>query len=154
MGISKQALLGAAMGVVMGAAAPAMAQQSTMRVENLDRGAVAVKGEKGMLVSWRALVTDPARLGFNVYRDGRKLNASPITDRSNFLDEGGTPSSRYEVRDVRGAVSRARNIDGYLTIQLDKPADGVDQAGRAYTYSPNDASVGDLDGDGDYEIIV
>ena len=78
MGISKQALLGAAMGAAMGmalTAAPAMAQPSGIHVEYLDRGAVAVKAQKGMLVSWRALVTDPARLGFNVYRDGRKLNA-------------------------------------------------------------------------------
>jgi rhamnogalacturonan endolyase len=154
MSISKQALLGAAMGLVMGVAAPAMAQQSRMQVENLDRGAIAVKGEKGMLVSWRALVTDPARLGFNVYRDGRKLNAAPITTKSNFLDEGGTPASKYEVRDMRGAVAPVRNIDGYLNIPLDKPADGKTADGRTYTYSPNDASVGDLDGDGDYEIIV
>ena len=56
MGISKQALLGAAMGIALCGAAPAMAQSSGMRVEYLDRGAVAVKAGNGMLVSWRALV--------------------------------------------------------------------------------------------------
>ena len=65
MAISKQALLCAAMGVIIaGGAAPAMAQQSTMRVENLDRGAIAVKGEKGMLVSWRGAMA--IQLGWKV----------------------------------------------------------------------------------------
>ena len=42
----------------------------------------------------------------------------------------------------------------YLNIALDRPAGGTTPVGEAYTYSPNDCSVGDLDGDGEYEIIV
>lgn len=157
MRISKQALLRAAMGGALGMvmiAGPVMAQASRIQMENLDRGAIAVKGERGMLVSWRALVTDPAHLGFNVYRDGKKLNASAITTRSNFLDAGGSPTSKYEVRDVRGATAAVRNIDGYINIPLQKPADGQTPDGQTYSYTANDASVGDLDGDGDYEIIL
>ena len=37
---------------------------------------------------------------------------------------------------------------------MQKPADGVTPAGDTYTYSPNDASIGDVDGDGEYEIIL
>lgn len=44
--------------------------------------------------------------------------------------------------------------DGYYDLPLRKPADGVTPAGEAYTYSANDMSVGDVDGDGQYEFIV
>ena len=43
---------------------------------------------------------------------------------------------------------------GYIDIPLDKPADGVTPAGEKYSYCPNDASIGDVDGDGNYEIIL
>ena len=42
---------------------------------------------------------------------------------------------------------------GYLNIPLDRPAGGTVQ-GSSYTYTPGDASVGDVDGDGEYEIIL
>jgi rhamnogalacturonan endolyase len=44
--------------------------------------------------------------------------------------------------------------EGYLTIPLQPPPAGVSPDGTAYTYTANDASVGDLDGDGRYEIIL
>ena len=42
----------------------------------------------------------------------------------------------------------------YFDIPIQKPAGGTTPDGVAYTYSPNDASVADLDGDGEYEIIL
>src|SRR5688572_9115154 len=42
----------------------------------------------------------------------------------------------------------------YLSIPLQKPADGVSPVGEAYSYRANDASAGDLDGDGEYEIVL
>lgn len=137
-------------------AAPAMAAPA--KVEYLDRGAVAVTADKGVLVSWRALVTDDAKLGFNVYRDGKKLNAKPITATTSFKDDAGSKAAAYEVREVtagkEGPASKALIIDGYLSIPLNKPADGTTPDGQAYSYTANDASVGDLDGDGRYEIIL
>ena len=41
-----------------------------------------------------------------------------------------------------------------MQIPLDKPADGVTPAGDTFMYSANDASIGDVDGDGQYEIIL
>ncbi|MGH8854700.1 MAG: rhamnogalacturonan lyase [Telluria sp.] len=125
---------------------------SAMQVEKLDRGAVAVRGKDGVLVSWRALNTDAPGLGFDVYRDGRKLNAAPITGSSNFLDTSGA-SGAYDVR-AAGGASKALAIDGYLNIPLQKPAGAKTADGKDYTYTANDASVGDLDGDGQYEIIL
>ncbi len=50
-------------------------------------------------------------------------------------------------------------VQQFLTVPLQRPAGGpVDVPAGArtvsYTYAPNDTSVGDLDGDGEYEIVV
>lgn len=46
------------------------------------------------------------------------------------------------------------NSGAYMELPLVKPADGVTPAGDAYSYSANDMSVGDVDGDGEYEFFV
>jgi rhamnogalacturonan endolyase len=144
--------------LTLGAAHALAAEAPSVRVEYLDRGAVAVTADTGVLVSWRALVTDAPTLGFNVYRNGRKLTARPITRTTSFKDESGTNAASYEVREVAGGkegpASKALRIDGYLSIPLNKPADGTTPDGQAYSYTANDASVGDLDGDGRYEVIL
>src|SRR5690606_15953897 len=43
---------------------------------------------------------------------------------------------------------------GYLNIPLQVPEGGVTLSGESYSYAPNDASVGDVDGDGEYEIFL
>ncbi len=60
---------------------------------------------------------------------------------------------------INGVEQRATKAVGvwstnYLTIPLQVPSGGTTPDGVSYTYSPNDCSVGDLDGDGQYEIIV
>ncbi|MDO5576461.1 MAG: rhamnogalacturonan lyase, partial [Fibrobacter sp.] len=42
----------------------------------------------------------------------------------------------------------------FLSVPLQVPPDGKTPDNKSYNYSANDASVGDLDGDGQYEIIV
>jgi len=134
------------------AAMPATAR----RMEKLDRGLVAVPADGGVLVGWRLLDTDPAGIGFDLYRDGKKLNAKPLTSATSFLDKGADGTGRYEVRRVGEVTGATATVwrDGYLSIPLQPPADGVTPAGEAYSYNANDASVGDLDGDGQYEIIL
>ncbi|MDK8192982.1 rhamnogalacturonan lyase [Paenibacillus sp. UMB7766-LJ446] len=129
-------------------------------MEFLDRGVVAVKTGTGVFVSWRLLGTEGSNVSFNVYRDGTKVNASPITNSTNLQDASGTSSSKYTVRAVVGgteqAASAAASVWGnnYLSVPLSVPAGGTTPDGVAYTYSANDASAGDLDGDGEYELIV
>lgn len=139
---------------VMAWGTPAMAQQRQM--ETLDRGVVVVPAnEGGNLVSWRMLRSDSLAIRFNVYRDGTLLNPEPITDRTNFVDAGGSAGSTYTVRAVLKGVPQAATAPagvwnaGYLSIPLSPPPAGSD-----FTYSPNDASVGDLDGDGQYDIVL
>ncbi|WP_433936190.1 rhamnogalacturonan lyase [Sorangium cellulosum] len=125
------------------------------QMEDLDRGVVAVPTDGGIYVGFRLFGYDPDDIAFNVYRDGTKVNDAPITDSTNFVDRGGSPSSVYTVRPVVGGVeqgeSEAASVwkDGSLSIETTPPP-----AGDGYTYSSGDGSVGDLDGDGRYEIVV
>ncbi|WP_207765585.1 rhamnogalacturonan lyase [Paenibacillus sp. GM1FR] len=129
-------------------------------MEYLDRGVVAVKTGTGVFISWRLLGTEGSNVSFNVYRDGTKVNPTPITNSTNLQDASGTSSSKYTVRAVvsgtEQAASAAASVWGnnYLSVPLSVPAGGTTPDGVAYTYSANDASAGDLDGDGEYELIV
>ncbi len=137
----------------------ASAQGGNGRVsERLDRGVVAVPAQGGgVLVSWRSLQSDPRGARFDVYRDDRKISTAPVTDSTNFVDAKGDGAGRYSVR-MAGARASAGTATvwkaGYLSIPLTPPADGVSPSGERYSYNANDASVGDLDGDGRYEIIL
>ncbi|WP_435303350.1 rhamnogalacturonan lyase [Paenibacillus amylolyticus] len=129
-------------------------------MEYLDRGVVAVKTGTGVFVSWRLLGTEGSNVSFNVYRDGTKVNATPITNSTNLQDASGTSSSKYTVRAVVSGTEQAASGvasvwgNNYLSVPLSVPAGGTTPDGVAYTYSANDASAGDLDGDGEYELIV
>lgn len=134
---------------------------SHLQMEKLNRGVIAIRENPStVVVSWRYLSSDPTDEAFNVYRNGRKINKKPITDATFFKDtyQGNAPAS-YTVKPVKGNLSGiwqlpANAPSGYLNIPLQRPQDGVTPAGDSYSYSPNDASVGDVDGDGEYEIIL
>ena len=128
--------------------------------EALDRGAVASFTGSGSryLINWRSLIDDPAQLSFNVYRDGVRLNDSPITDRSNYLDYAGAAGSEYTVEALLGdEVVETAPVQvlpkGYLDIPLNRPAGGTTESGDFY-YIPGDCMVADLDGDKAYEVIM
>lgn len=121
--------------------------------ENLDRGVIAMKTSSGVFVSWRSLTADAKDLTFDVYRDGVKVNTEPITAGTNFSDPAGTTTSKYQIKASDGTESKLTSVEGdvYKRIHLDRPA--KDPRTNA-TYTPNDCSVGDVDGDGEYEIFV
>ncbi len=129
-------------------------------VEKLDRGLIAIKTDNGVYLSWRYLGTDSESLIFNVYKNDKLLNTEPISNSTNYLDESGVVTDDYyieavlnnEVQDITDVVTAFQN--DYFDIPLSVPEYGTTPLGAGYTYSPNDASVGDLDGDGEYEIIL
>ncbi len=140
------------------ACAMASAATSALAVENLDRGVVAMYASPGVFVSWRSLESDAPKMTFDVYRDGVKVNADPITGGTNILDSKGNANSTYVVKaHVDGKEVEATQpvkVPGKaLRIKLDRPEGGTVN-GSSYTYTPNDCSVGDVDGDGQYEIFV
>jgi|SRR5690554_2974253 len=125
------------------------------QAEYLDRGVVALPSGNGIFISWRMLGDDPNNISFNVYRNGARVNGSPITDSTNFYDGSGTTSAAYTVRPIVNGQELQANpakptwSNPYWAINLDRPNGGSD-----YSYSPGDASVGDVDGDGEYEVIL
>jgi len=144
-------------GLLLGLLVPSSLAQRQM--EALDRGLVAVpNGEGAVFVGWRLLGTDPAGVAFNLYRsigenEPVRLNDEPLTESTSFVDAAVDPTRavRYHVRPVVDGTERARS-DPFalrssgpsLSIPLETPEG----------YSPNDASVGDLDGDGEYELVL
>jgi rhamnogalacturonan endolyase len=141
------------------AAAPSVT--SLRQMEKLGRGVVAInQGAGKVFVSWRILGTDPDELAFNLYRatgDGapKKLNQEPLR-HSNFADTEASleQPTAYFVRPLLQGQELPPSAPfkfpphaparPYLAIPLQTPEG----------YSPNDASVGDLDGDGEYEIVL
>jgi len=152
----------AAMLICLAAPAGAPAAAPPRQMELLGRGVVVVvRDSGGALVSWRFLGTDPSDIAFNVYRASGdkppvKLNSSPLTGATCFEDAGFDLSrgASWFVRPVVGGVeqpaSAAFSLPAgaaprpFISIPLRTPEG----------YQPNDASVGDLDGDGEYEIVL
>lgn len=132
------------------------------QMEKLGRGIVAVrKSADSVFVSWRILGTEPEDIAFNLYRKTgneaeKRLNALPLTKGTCFYDVGADLKkvNRYFIKPILNTHELAADkpfvlavntpIRQYLTIPLRTPVG----------YTPNDASVGDLDGDGEYEIIL
>ena len=99
-------------------------------------------------------------MAFNLYRGGTKVNASPITGATTYLDSGAAAGSAYTVRAVVNGAEQAASApalqfaNGYLDVPIQPPPGGTTPSGEGYSYSANDASVGDLDGDGRYEFVL
>ncbi|MCP4707193.1 MAG: hypothetical protein GY869_01095, partial [Planctomycetes bacterium] len=130
-------------------------------MEYLDRGVVAInQGGGNIFVSWRMFGTDSGDIGFNIYRsfDGAivKLNKKPIVDRTCFQDTGVNldHAISYYIKPIlNGKELSASKMFTLKTKALAQPYISIPlQTPEGAT--PNDASVGDLDGDGEYEIVL
>lgn len=130
------------------------------KMEKLNRGTVAVRvNTSSVFISWRLFGTENNATAFNIYRDDVKLNATPITGATNYTDNT-TANGIYRVKAVVNGVEESNTVTAtvwakqFIQIPLQQPAGGTTPDAVAYTYTANDASVGDVDGDGEYEIIL
>jgi hypothetical protein len=127
-------------------------------MENLDRGVVAVKVAGGVYVGWRMMGYEytgtDSDTSYNLYKDGALLKN--VTDSTNYLDAAGTTSSKYTVscvlKGTEGPKSTAPAVwaQQYLSIPITPPPNGA----LGGSYSANDAAPGDLDGDGQMDIVL
>lgn len=120
-------------------------------MEYLDRGIYAVKSGNGMFISWRYNANDSDTAEFRLYRDDKLIYTSKSGDPTCYQDNDGTASSKYRVDCLDGGkVTSSENCkftsgSNYFDIPLKSPGS---------QYSPNDCCVGDVDGDGQYEIFL
>lgn len=120
-------------------------------MEYLDRGIYAVKNGNGMFVSWRYNADDSDDAEFRLYRDDKLIYTSKSGDATSYQDNGGGTGSKYRVDCIEGGkvvnsqTCKFTSGNNYFDIKLNSPGS---------QYSPNDACVGDVDGDGQYEIFL
>jgi hypothetical protein len=129
--------------------------------DKLDRGLVAIKQTTGVYISWRIFGEEYYDVTYNLYRDGTKLNATPLT-ASNYTDATGTLQSTYTVTPISqgkeqepcAAVSVWANpyIDIAMPAAYDRTGAKVHSGDGGYIL--NDVSLGDVTGDGITEFIV
>ncbi len=131
------------------------------QLEALDRGLVAVYTKDGNFLSWRLCAYEYNKnAAFNLYADGKKINDTLLTGATNYLHKDGSLDAEYEVKMVIDGVEEENGYKAkvwkhnYMDIPIDKPADYTTPDGHTYKYTANDASIADLDGDGEYEIIL
>ena len=129
-------------------------------MEKLNRGLVAVRiNSQQVFLSWRFLGTDPSTAAFVVRRGNTTITPVPLTDRTNFIDNT-TVNDNYTINVVLDGTEQPNSESAsvwtqqYLTIPLKIPPGGKTPDGVSYTYNANDCSVGDLDGDGEYDIVL
>jgi len=160
----KRTALVSGIGLAIGIASLCATSGAPRQMEHLGRGVVAINhGEGRVFVSWRLLGTDRESIAFNLYRatgdtQPVKLNAEPITKATCYQDGSAdlTQDNSYFVRPVANGregepskpflnkISANSPVRQYFEVPLKLPP-----ATRA-----GDGSLGDLDGDGEYEIVL
>ena len=135
-------------------------------LEALGRGLVAVKVKNGIFLSWRMFLyevegyssTGMTGADYAVFRNGREI--ARVADSTNYLDREGSQEDVYAVAPVicGERLEACQEVSvwehEYLDIPIQAPEGGVTPSGQSYVYHANDMSVGDVDGDGEYEYIV
>lgn len=146
--------------LLTGCSLPAIAQKpsdtSASQLEKLDRGLVVFPYASGKyFASWRLLGSDDKNTIFELLKNGKTIK-SGIYQTTSVSNISATASDKFQVVTYKNGTVAETSAEvmpwsnSFLELKLDRPANGA----LGGTYSPNDCSVGDVDGDGQYEIIL
>ena len=135
-----------------------------IQIEKLDRGFVAVRNG-GAVLSWRYLPTDPTNIAFNVYMNGKLLTADePLANATHFTAkflhgakyriEAVVPDGAVGWRKTGEEITRTIGEKPYIKIPMRRPPQDTTADGQVSGHYAEEASPGDMDGDGEYEIVV
>lgn len=126
--------------------------------ENGKEGTKVSSADSGIYLTWRLFEEDPDDVTFTLYKNDEVLVENLTV--TNYLDEDGTTDDVYRVAGSSDEelLLSSSNVetwqDQYLELTLDVPEDQTMPDGSTCDYTANDMSVGDLDNDGKYELIV
>jgi rhamnogalacturonan endolyase len=158
-GVSKAGIYFLITLLLLFAGSQAVAQR---QMENLDRGVVAIhNANDSVYIGWRMLGTESDEIAFNLYRQSInkkpvKLNKKPITESTNFVD-GSVDSEKDNTYFVQAVLKgKQQDKSKSFTLKANSPVQQyINIPLRTPTgYTPNDVSAGDLDGDGEYELVL
>ena len=138
------------------------------QMEFLNRGLIAIqKADKKVYLGWRILASDADKTPF--YIDKKEVGKQMVRLKkplyaNNYIDS--ITNSEHPCKYILSTLVAGKeqfldsiqfipkkDYQSYLSIPLQIPTSSeID--GKAFSYTANDASVGDLNGDGQYEIIL
>lgn len=131
------------------------------KMETLNRGAVAVRTDSGVFISWRLKGYEyDKNISFLVFRNGERITDKPIDSSTCIMDVNGKPGDRYTIKAVKDGMAEKTGETvtaaehEYIPIQLDKPLPYTAPDGNVYEYFVGDVIPADLDGDGEYEFVI
>ncbi len=132
--------------------------------EWLDRGFVRINASATRpFISWRLLNSDDEHTSFLVLVDG-EVKSDTLRGTTSFRTPGlVAPAKVIQLVTLQNGVPvdtllpQVLNSSTHHKLQLDRPVKPTDDSklsSQDFTYAPNDCSVGDVDGDGVYELFV
>ena len=161
------ALIGAMMALM-----PLAGVRAERQVERIDHGLAVAVVDSGVMLSWRSLKSDGENCRFTLYRDGQRIARVDRDAATCFVDREGSIGSHYQIRIRKGFLGKRVTEEPFIvynesvresttgilcpfkTITLRTPAPVRMPDGTTCTYTANDMSTADLDGDGRYELVV
>jgi rhamnogalacturonan endolyase len=139
---------------------PAPSDTKTTQMEKLDRGGVLIKrpgtSTTAYFLSWRLLGTDDENTTFTLLRNGQPYANGKVYTNTTGVNVLCSSTQYFQIVTLKNGepVETSEPIYPWgkssLEISLEVPPKGTNGG----TYTPNDCSVGDVDGDGQYEIIL
>lgn len=125
----------------------------------LGRGVVAVQNGSNVTVTWRRLAQEPETAAYNLYVDGRKVNAEPLTNTNLTTDTGVVPTgSQVCVTLVADGQESAPSLpftleahdcrNMFMSISFDESPLDARNFNTSYVWPA------DLDGDGEMDYVV